>query len=217
MLRHGRRTCHAQRPACEDCALRRMCPWWRALRREARARAVDRRRLRDLPVRAPPTSRRRRIRADLELTDPGPPAHRTDARGRDRAGRSAGRRRRAAGSTSTSARDYAWTTSSAATDRQWQEWAEAVETGSDGRRRAAPATTSCATPGTSRSPTSACSRTPRATACGGHLLTHALTPRVRARPAGLGAHLHARRPARACRTTAPAACARSGTEVVGSG
>jgi endonuclease III len=29
LLRHGRRTCHAQRPACEDCALRLMCPWWR--------------------------------------------------------------------------------------------------------------------------------------------------------------------------------------------
>ena len=26
LLRHGRRTCHAQRPACPDCALRRMCP-----------------------------------------------------------------------------------------------------------------------------------------------------------------------------------------------
>ena len=26
MLRHGRRTCHAQRPACRACALRRMCP-----------------------------------------------------------------------------------------------------------------------------------------------------------------------------------------------
>jgi endonuclease-3 len=26
LLRHGRRTCHAQRPACGDCALRRMCP-----------------------------------------------------------------------------------------------------------------------------------------------------------------------------------------------
>jgi endonuclease III len=26
MLRHGRRTCHARRPACEDCALLRMCP-----------------------------------------------------------------------------------------------------------------------------------------------------------------------------------------------
>ena len=26
MLRHGRRTCHAQRPACAECALRRMCP-----------------------------------------------------------------------------------------------------------------------------------------------------------------------------------------------
>ena len=26
LLRHGRRTCHAQRPACGGCALRRMCP-----------------------------------------------------------------------------------------------------------------------------------------------------------------------------------------------
>jgi endonuclease III len=26
LLRHGRRTCHARRPACEGCALRRMCP-----------------------------------------------------------------------------------------------------------------------------------------------------------------------------------------------
>ncbi|MEA2270191.1 MAG: endonuclease [Solirubrobacteraceae bacterium] len=26
MLRHGRRTCHAQRPQCGVCALRRMCP-----------------------------------------------------------------------------------------------------------------------------------------------------------------------------------------------
>jgi endonuclease-3 len=26
LLRHGRRTCHAQRPACTRCALRRMCP-----------------------------------------------------------------------------------------------------------------------------------------------------------------------------------------------
>jgi endonuclease III len=26
LLRHGRRTCHAQRPACAQCALRRMCP-----------------------------------------------------------------------------------------------------------------------------------------------------------------------------------------------
>lgn len=30
LLRHGRRTCHAQRPACGDCALRRMCPSRRA-------------------------------------------------------------------------------------------------------------------------------------------------------------------------------------------
>jgi len=26
LLRHGRRTCHAQRPQCEVCVLRRMCP-----------------------------------------------------------------------------------------------------------------------------------------------------------------------------------------------
>lgn len=26
LLRHGRRTCHARRPACEACALARMCP-----------------------------------------------------------------------------------------------------------------------------------------------------------------------------------------------
>jgi len=26
LLRHGRRTCHAQRPACPECMLRRMCP-----------------------------------------------------------------------------------------------------------------------------------------------------------------------------------------------
>jgi endonuclease-3 len=26
MLRHGRRTCHARRPACEECALLQMCP-----------------------------------------------------------------------------------------------------------------------------------------------------------------------------------------------
>jgi endonuclease III len=26
LLRHGRRTCHAPRPACRECALRRMCP-----------------------------------------------------------------------------------------------------------------------------------------------------------------------------------------------
>ena len=26
ILRHGRRTCHAQRPRCGECALRRMCP-----------------------------------------------------------------------------------------------------------------------------------------------------------------------------------------------
>jgi endonuclease-3 len=26
LLRHGRRTCHAQRPQCGECALRRICP-----------------------------------------------------------------------------------------------------------------------------------------------------------------------------------------------
>jgi len=26
LLRHGRRTCHARKPACEQCALARMCP-----------------------------------------------------------------------------------------------------------------------------------------------------------------------------------------------
>jgi endonuclease-3 len=26
LLRHGRRTCHARRPACSECALARMCP-----------------------------------------------------------------------------------------------------------------------------------------------------------------------------------------------
>ena len=26
LLRHGRRTCHARRPACDDCALNRICP-----------------------------------------------------------------------------------------------------------------------------------------------------------------------------------------------
>jgi endonuclease-3 len=27
LLRHGRRVCHARRPACGACVLRRMCPW----------------------------------------------------------------------------------------------------------------------------------------------------------------------------------------------
>jgi len=30
LLRHGRRTCHSQRPACGECLLRRMCPSRRA-------------------------------------------------------------------------------------------------------------------------------------------------------------------------------------------
>jgi endonuclease-3 len=36
LLRHGRRTCHARRPLCEECALLRMCPAGRELRRRAR-------------------------------------------------------------------------------------------------------------------------------------------------------------------------------------
>ena len=43
LLRHGRRTCHAQRPACGECALLRMCPYGRELLTsrppDARARA----------------------------------------------------------------------------------------------------------------------------------------------------------------------------------
>jgi endonuclease III len=31
LLRHGRHTCHARRPECPDCVLRRMCPYARAL------------------------------------------------------------------------------------------------------------------------------------------------------------------------------------------
>jgi len=30
LLRHGRRTCHARRPSCDECALLRMCPTGRA-------------------------------------------------------------------------------------------------------------------------------------------------------------------------------------------
>jgi endonuclease-3 len=36
LLRHGRRTCHAQRPRCEECALLRMCPTGLELRARAR-------------------------------------------------------------------------------------------------------------------------------------------------------------------------------------
>jgi endonuclease-3 len=36
LLRHGRRTCHAQRPDCGACALLRMCPHGLQLRRETR-------------------------------------------------------------------------------------------------------------------------------------------------------------------------------------
>jgi endonuclease III len=36
LLRHGRRTCHSQRPACAGCALLRMCPTGMELRRASR-------------------------------------------------------------------------------------------------------------------------------------------------------------------------------------
>jgi endonuclease-3 len=36
LLRHGRRTCHSQRPRCEECALLRMCPTGMELLRAAR-------------------------------------------------------------------------------------------------------------------------------------------------------------------------------------
>jgi endonuclease III len=36
LLRHGRRTCHSQRPDCRGCALRRMCPTGLELLRHAR-------------------------------------------------------------------------------------------------------------------------------------------------------------------------------------
>jgi endonuclease-3 len=32
LLRHGRRTCHARNPSCEECALRRMCPYYQSLK-----------------------------------------------------------------------------------------------------------------------------------------------------------------------------------------
>jgi endonuclease III len=36
LLRHGRRTCHSQRPACRECALLNMCPYGRELVRATR-------------------------------------------------------------------------------------------------------------------------------------------------------------------------------------
>jgi endonuclease-3 len=36
LLRHGRRTCHSQRPACAECALLRMCPTGMELQRASR-------------------------------------------------------------------------------------------------------------------------------------------------------------------------------------
>jgi endonuclease-3 len=43
LLRHGRHTCHSQRPACEECVLLRMCPYGRQLLR-TRTRTRSRRR-----------------------------------------------------------------------------------------------------------------------------------------------------------------------------
>ena len=31
LLRHGRHTCHSQRPDCPSCVLRRMCPYARRI------------------------------------------------------------------------------------------------------------------------------------------------------------------------------------------
>jgi endonuclease-3 len=36
LLRHGRRTCHSQRPRCDECALLTLCPYGRELRRHTR-------------------------------------------------------------------------------------------------------------------------------------------------------------------------------------
>jgi endonuclease-3 len=36
LIRHGRLVCRPQ-PRCEECALRRMCPWWRANRAPGRS------------------------------------------------------------------------------------------------------------------------------------------------------------------------------------
>lgn len=41
LLRHGRRTCHAQRPQCGSCPLRRMCPAGAGFLRGARALSTD--------------------------------------------------------------------------------------------------------------------------------------------------------------------------------
>lgn len=35
LIRHGRRTCHARAPRCEECPLRRMCPYARELAKAA--------------------------------------------------------------------------------------------------------------------------------------------------------------------------------------
>ena len=32
LIRHGREVCHAQRPACEECGLKRLCPYYRSQR-----------------------------------------------------------------------------------------------------------------------------------------------------------------------------------------
>jgi endonuclease-3 len=43
LIRHGRRTCHARDPSCDDCPLLRMCPYGKARRRSASASAASKR------------------------------------------------------------------------------------------------------------------------------------------------------------------------------
>jgi endonuclease-3 len=39
LIRHGRRTCTARNPRCEECPLRRMCPYGREILAQRRAAA----------------------------------------------------------------------------------------------------------------------------------------------------------------------------------
>ena len=67
LLRHGRRTCHAQRPACGACALLRMCPYGRELRRATRISSAGRLTLAPFGERA---VQRRRVLSQLSVTAP---------------------------------------------------------------------------------------------------------------------------------------------------
>ena len=171
LLRHGRRTCHAQRP-------------------RARVRAAA-----DVPVVAEHRSRREPVdRPYLELTDPaGDPARARGTRRVVRVDPPDGAVNRAfyervgadyAAGPTTRGRDDAW----------WQAHAERVETWVIAPARATPSCARWAT--TSRSPTSGCS--PPSTAAARRRAARARAPaRLRARLARLGPHLHRRRPARA--------------------